>query len=38
VQVGQTLAWDNAAGKFREEEANALIRPYYNAPWKFPEY
>jgi len=37
-RLGKPLAWDNATGRFREDEANALIRPYYNAPWKFPEY
>jgi predicted dehydrogenase len=37
-RLGKPLAWDNATGKFREDEANALIKPYYNAPWKFPEY
>ena len=37
-RLGKPLAWDNAAGKFRQDDANALIKPYYNTPWKFPEY
>ncbi len=37
-RIGKPLAWDNTAGKFRQEEANALIKPYYDPSWKFPEY
>lgn len=37
-RLGKPLAWDNTAGRFREDDANALIKPYYDASWKFPEY
>jgi predicted dehydrogenase len=37
-RLGKPLAWDNTAGIFRQEEANALIKPYYDPSWKFPEY
>lgn len=37
-RLGKPLAWDNTTGRFRQEEANALIRPYYDTSWKFPEY
>ncbi len=37
-RLGKPLAWDNAAGRFRQDDANALIKPYYDASWKFPEY
>ncbi len=37
-RLGKPLAWDNSAGKFMQDDANALIKPYYNSPWKFPEY
>jgi len=37
-RLGKPLAWDNSAGKFMQDDANALIKPNYNTPWKFPEY
>ena len=37
-RLGKPLEWDNSAGKFMQDDANALIKPYYNTPWKFPEY
>ena len=37
-RLGKPLAWDNTAGIFRQEDANALIKPYYDPSWKFPEY
>jgi predicted dehydrogenase len=37
-RLGKPLAWDNTARRFRQEEANALIKPYYDPSWKFPEY
>ncbi len=35
-RVKKPLEWDNAAGRFNLEEANALIRPEYSSPWQFP--
>ncbi|HSO77458.1 MAG TPA: Gfo/Idh/MocA family oxidoreductase [Bacteroidales bacterium] len=37
-RLGKPLAWDNAAGKFLQDEANGLIKPFYNTPWQFPKY
>jgi len=37
-RLGKPLAWDNATGRFKQEDANALIKPYYDPSWKFPEY
>jgi hypothetical protein len=37
-RIKKPLEWDNAAGRFNFEEANALIRPEYSAPWQFPGY
>jgi len=37
-RIKKPLEWDNAAGRFNLEEANALIRPEYSAPWQFPGY
>jgi len=37
-RLGKPLAWDNAAGRFKQDDANALIKPYYDASWKFPKY
>jgi predicted dehydrogenase len=37
-RLGKPLAWDNTAGRFRQDDANALIKPYYDASWKFPQY
>ena len=37
-RTGLPLTWDNATGRFGEEQANALIKPYYNDPWKLPGY
>ena len=36
-RVRKPLEWDNAAGRFNLEEANALIRPEYSSPWQFPK-
>ncbi len=37
-RLGKPLSWDNATGKFAQKDANALIKPTYSSPWKFPEY
>jgi hypothetical protein len=37
-RLGKPLTWNKAAGKLGENDANELISPYYNAPWKFPQY
>ena len=37
-RLGKPLTWDNAANRFGEPDANALVMPFYNEPWKFPNY
>ena len=37
-RLGKPLAWDNTAGQFLQDDANNLIKPYYNTPWQFPKY
>lgn len=37
-RTGKPLTWDNTTGRFGQEEANALIKPFYNEPWSLPEY
>jgi predicted dehydrogenase len=38
MQLGRTLAWDEKAGRVAgDEEANALLRRPYRAPWVHPE-
>jgi hypothetical protein len=37
-RLGKPLTWDNPSNMFGEADANALIMPYYNEPWKFPKY
>ncbi|HHV00154.1 MAG: Gfo/Idh/MocA family protein [Bacteroidales bacterium] len=37
-RLGKPVTWDNASNMFGEADANALITPYYNEPWKFPKY
>jgi predicted dehydrogenase len=38
MRLGRTLEWDAAAGRVRgDEEANALLRRPYRAPWVHPE-
>jgi predicted dehydrogenase len=38
MKVGRTLEWDAAAGSVRgDDEANALLRRPYRAPWRHPE-
>jgi hypothetical protein len=37
-RLGKPVTWDNASNMFGEADANALITPYYNEPWKFPRY
>lgn len=32
------LTWDNASGRFGDDEANTLIKPFYNEPWSLPQY
>lgn len=36
-RTGSRLLWDEEKGKFSDnKEANALLKPAYRAPWKFP--
>jgi predicted dehydrogenase len=36
-RTGNKLQWDESAGKFKDDQkANALLKPNYRAPWKFP--
>jgi predicted dehydrogenase len=36
-RTGNKLQWDASAGKFKDDQkANALLKPDYRAPWKFP--
>jgi predicted dehydrogenase len=38
MDLGRTLAWDDAAGQVRgDAEANARLRRPYRAPWRHPE-
>lgn len=38
MQLGRSLAWDQAAGRIRsDEEANRLLRRPYRQPWVHPE-
>ncbi|MCI0522078.1 MAG: gfo/Idh/MocA family oxidoreductase, partial [Bacteroidales bacterium] len=37
-RLKKPLTWDTSTGQFGQKEANNLIKPYYNAPWKFPKY
>jgi hypothetical protein len=37
-RLGKPLAWDNAAGRLGQDDANDLIKPSYSSPWKFPGY
>jgi predicted dehydrogenase len=36
-RTGKRIHWDNAAGKFNEEEAHKLSRLNYNENWKLPK-
>lgn len=36
-RTGNKLYWDESKGKFKDDDkANALLKPHYRAPWKFP--
>lgn len=36
-KTGSRLHWDETKGAFRDDpKANALLRPEYRAPWKWP--
>jgi predicted dehydrogenase len=38
MKLGRTLAWDEASGLVKgDDEANALLRRPYRAPWRHPE-
>ena len=38
LKLGRTLEWDHEQGRVRgDEEANALLRRPYRAPWVHPE-
>ena len=38
MKAGRTLVWDSAKGRVTgDDEANALLRRPYRAPWKHPE-
>ncbi|MGI6073506.1 MAG: Gfo/Idh/MocA family protein [Fermentimonas sp.] len=36
-RVGDSLKWDDQAGKFDNAEANELIKANYRQPWKLPK-
>ncbi|MEZ4996343.1 MAG: hypothetical protein R2758_02290 [Bacteroidales bacterium] len=36
--LANPLTWNNLANRFGEDDANELMKPYYNEPWKFPQY
>ena len=36
ARVGKTLSYDDNTKTFADADADALIKPKYRAPWKFP--
>ncbi len=38
-KTGRKVYWDQASGSFiGDDEANALIKSHYRAPWKLPTF
>ncbi|MDR1667890.1 MAG: Gfo/Idh/MocA family oxidoreductase [Bacteroidales bacterium] len=37
AKVGETLVYDDKAGKFNRREADKYLKPTYRSPWKFPQ-
>jgi hypothetical protein len=36
-RTGETIFWDAGANKFKQKEANALMKPDYKNGWKLPK-